>query len=348
MIVNSRKLATAAAFLLGACALANAQTQTATCQRLEAELASLDRGNDDPDRAARIERAEDAVNRQQYQVDQMVARSRRIGCERGGFFSIFTATPPKCSSVNTQIRQARDILERMQNELERLHGGHVERAAQRRSLLIALGDNGCGPQYRSAAVRAQQGGFFERLFGGGPFFGPNDAGTFRTICVRTCDGYYFPISFATAPERFRDDEQSCQRMCPAAQVALYTYRNPGEEVVQAVSLNGRLYTELPTAFQYRQQYNSACSCRAPGQSWAEALRQSEDFTVERGDIVVTDERAKQLSQPRIGADGKPLKQTPQNAQQTQAPAGQVTNEDSATEPKKRKVRAVGPTFYPVR
>ena len=42
-------------------------------------------------------------------------------------------------------------------------------------------------------------------------------GTFRTICVRTCDGFYFPISYATSPDRFRDDEQTCQRMCPAAE-----------------------------------------------------------------------------------------------------------------------------------
>ena len=77
-------------------------------------------------------------------------------------------------------------------------------------------------------------------------------GTFRTICVRTCDGFYFPISFETTPDRFRDDEATCQRMCPAAEVSLYTYHNPGEEVTQAVSLNGRLYTELPTAFQLPQ------------------------------------------------------------------------------------------------
>ena len=37
-------------------------------------------------------------------------------------------------------------------QLEQLNGGTTERAAQRQSLLIALGNNGCGPQYRSAAL----------------------------------------------------------------------------------------------------------------------------------------------------------------------------------------------------
>ena len=136
-------------------------------------------------------------------------------------------------------------------------------------------------------------------------------GTFRTICVRTCDGFYFPISFATTPDRFRDDEQTCQRMCPAAEVSLYTYHNPGEEVAQAVSLNGRLYTELPTAFSYRKALNPACSCRRPGESWAEALKANgADDTVAPGDVVVTEQNAKQLSQPRIGADGKPIRPDP--------------------------------------
>src|SRR5205807_1125515 len=65
-----------------------------------------------------------------------------------------------------------------------------------------------------------------------------------------------------------------------------------------------------TAFSYRKQFNSACSCRAPGQSWADALRQVDDQTIERGDIVVTEERAKQLSQPRFDAQGKPVSLDP--------------------------------------
>ena len=70
-------------------------------------------------------------------------------------------------------------------------------------------------------------------------------------------------------------------------------------MTQAVSLNGRLYTELPTAFQYRKALNPACSCRRPGESWADALKASgADDTVAPGDVVVTEQNAKRLSQPR--------------------------------------------------
>jgi Protein of unknown function (DUF2865) len=218
-------------------------------------------------------------------------------------------------------------------------------------LLIALGDNGCGSQYRSAAIAGQQGGFFDRLFGNNtPYSGQSEqSGTFRTICVRTCDGYFFPISFATTPSKFRDDEQTCQRMCPAAEVSLYTYHNPGEEVTQAVGLNGRLYTELPNAFHYRTKLDPACSCRKPGQSWADALKAVDDNTVEQGDIVVNAQRSQQLAQPRIGADGKPIKQDPRAAKtpSTSAATAPAAVPDE-TEPAKGKVRTVGPAFYPVR
>jgi hypothetical protein len=335
---------------------ANAQSTNPTCQRLEAQLAILDRGNADPARADQIRRTEDMVNRQQFEVDRLVAQSRRVGCQSSGFFSIFTSPPPQCGALTRQIDQQRLALERMRNQLEQLNGGTTERAAQRQALLIALGDNGCGPQYRSAAIASQQGGFFDRLFGGnnsgGIFSTPPGpmGGTFRTVCVRTCDGFYFPISYSTSSDHFREDEQACQRMCPAADVSLYTYHNPGEEMAQAVSLDGRLYTELPTAFQYRKALSPACSCRRPGESWAQALKAiGPDDTVAPGDVVVTEQNAKQLSQPRAAPDGKSGRPGLRGTATTNTPAPAPAPEPLAeTDPTKRKVRTVGPTFLPAR
>jgi hypothetical protein len=345
------QLAAVAMTTMASCVGALAQSQNPACQRLETQLASLDRGNSDPARAQQIRGAEDAVNRQQIEVDRLVAQSRRMGCESSGFFSIFSNPPPQCGGLSRQIDQQRNVLERQQNQLEQLSGGTTERAAQRQSLLIALGDNGCGPQYRSAALAGQQGGFFDRLFGGnsGMFSAPSGqmGGTFRTVCVRSCDGYYFPISFASTPDRFRDDEQACQHMCPAAEVSLYTYHNPGEDVAQAVSLSGRLYTELPAAFSYRKALNPACSCRRPGETWAEALKAAgPDQTVAPGDVVVTEQNAKRLSQPRVGADGKPIRPDPR-ARTPDEPAS-IAEAPGEIDPTKRTVRTVGPTFLPVR
>jgi len=348
----------ATAFALLSCVSALAQSANPMCQRLEAQLASLDRGNSDPGRADQIRRAEDAVNRQQYEVDRMVAQSRRMGCENTGFFSIFSNPPPECGGLTRQIGQQRNTLERLQMQLEQLNGGTTQRLAQRQSLMIALGENNCGPQYRAAVTASQKGGFFDRLFGNdgtpsndiAPGISSTPAGpmggTFRTLCVRTCDGYYYPISYSTSPERFAADEQTCQRTCPAAEVQLYTYHNPGEDVSQAVSLAGRPYTDLPTAFAYRKAMSPACSCRRAGESWADALKiNGPDQTVAPGDVVVTEQNARRLSQPRIGADGKPIRP---DAKAGTAPTSdpQASAPPAESEPGKRPVRTVGPTFLP--
>lgn len=330
----------------GTVAWAQSPSSNPACQRLEGQLTALDRGNSDPTRADQIRTADEAVQRQQFEVDKLVAQARRMGCTSTGFFSIFSIPPPQCGALNRRIEDQRDALDRMQNQLERTQGGTAERAAQRQSLLIALADNNCGPQYRAAARAGEQGGFFDRLFGGGSVFSPQPngpmGGTYRTVCVRTCDGYYFPISFETSPDHFREDEQTCQRMCPAAEVQLYTYHNPGEEMTQAVALNGRLYTELPTAFQYRKALSPACSCRRPGESWADALRvNGGDNTLAPGDVVVTDQNANRISQQGVGGAARPAAAKP-----APATADAMVDAPGEPDPAKRKVRPVGPTFLP--
>jgi hypothetical protein len=330
-----------------------ATNRNPACMRLEAQLSAVDRGTADPARADQIRRFEEASNKQQVELDKLVAQSRRAGCQGSGFFSLFSGQPAQCGQINNQIQQMRANLDQILGTLQQLQGNTAGREGQRRSILVALGENDCGPQYRSAAVQ-QQRGFFDTLFGPGSVMAPPDlqqpyqSSTFRTVCVRTCDGYFFPISYSTSPNRFAEDEQTCQRMCPAAEVQLYTYRNPGEEITQAVSLHGQAYTELPTAFNYRKEVNKACSCKRAGQTWADALKQLDDNTIEQGDIVVTDERAKQLSQPKVDAQGKRIDPRTNRPAQTPAAAAAGSAPAETTPAEKRQVRTVGPTFVPTR
>ena len=316
--------------------------------RLEAQLTAVDRGGLDPARAAQVRRYEDALSRQQGELDRVVTQSRRLGCSGGGFFSLFIGQPPECNPLNRQIQQMHANIDRMTMELQRMQGGTSDREYERRNVLAALARNDCGPQYRSAAA-SQQRGFFESLFGPGTIMSPGQSdvfqsSTFRTLCVRTCDGYYFPISFSTVPGRFTDDERTCRRMCPAAEATLFTHRNPGEDIAQATSLNGLLYAELPNAFRYRKEYTPTCSCKPVGETWARALGHQDD-TIERGDIVVTDERAKQLSQPRAPR-GPRQGAAPDAAAKPQADAPPALRGNA--EAAEKKVRSVGPTFLPNR
>lgn len=335
---------------------------SATCQRLESALAQLNR-NPSGSNNETLSRYEDAIVKQRQELDQAVATARRLGCDRRGFF-IFGGSqrPEQCNSLEPQIDRMRANLDRMQQEVSQVRGGNADenytRDLQRRQILVSLNQNNCGPQYRNAAVPPPRPrGFLDRLFGNNdenPDIAPNDMpeGTgFRTVCVRMCDGFFFPISFATVQSRFADDEALCKRQCPAAEVSLYVYSNPGQDIQQAVSLSGQLYSALPNAFKYRTEFNAGCSCRGPGQSWADALGQ--DQTIQRGDIIVTEQRAKQLSQPKIGPLAQPQKQSknpnaPVFEPPTPTPSAAETPLPPLQPDGKRKVRVVGPHFYPVR
>ena len=233
--------------------------QNPVCTRLEAQLGAIDRGGaNDPARAEQIRRYEEASARQQAELDRMVAQSRRAGCEGSGFFlfNALQSQSQQCVDVTRQISSMRGNLDRINVDLQRLRGGDLDRGEQRRSVMIALAQNNCGPQYRTAA-RAP-GGIFDQLFGrdsgegepgpSGDFANPEaQSGSLRTVCVRTCDGYYFPISYATNASRFAQDEKTCQRLCPAAEVMLFSYPTQGADITQATSINGQPYTSLPNA-----------------------------------------------------------------------------------------------------
>jgi Protein of unknown function (DUF2865) len=90
-------------------------------------------------------------------------------------------------------------------------------------------------------------------------------GTFRTLCVRTCDGYYFPVSFSTTSSRFPVDEKACAAMCPGAETKLYYHSVPDQEPEEMISLAKEPYAAMPTAFQYRRDgigADKSCTCQA--------------------------------------------------------------------------------------
>ncbi len=92
-------------------------------------------------------------------------------------------------------------------------------------------------------------------------------GTYRTLCVRLCDGYYFPISFATTRSGLADDADKCSASC-GAEARLFYYPNPGGAVETMTDLTGMAYSVLPNAFKYRKTLVSGCQCRL--EPWSEA------------------------------------------------------------------------------
>ncbi|MEH0072028.1 DUF2865 domain-containing protein [Pannonibacter sp. Pt2-lr] len=150
--------------------------------------------------------------------------------------------------------------------------------------------------------------------------------TYRTLCVRTCDGYFFPISFSARPGQFGQDAAACNAMCPASETGLFVYRNPGGDPEDMISLAGERYSELPNAFRHRKEYVSGCSCQAAPSAKQEAAPLSPVSGEAGGFWAVTGGRkgarqgeanpqtdAIRMSMPPVSTDDLPLDADPDTA-----------------------------------
>jgi hypothetical protein len=83
-------------------------------------------------------------------------------------------------------------------------------------------------------------------------------GTYRTICVRLCDGYNWPVSFATTSvER---DAKLCERSCESP-ARLYKAERQDSELADMKDESSQYYRDLKTAFLYQSVYDEACKCK---------------------------------------------------------------------------------------
>ncbi|WP_293865241.1 DUF2865 domain-containing protein [uncultured Alsobacter sp.] len=303
-----------------------ALSQSAYCERLRADIAALDR-------APGASGGADAVRQQRAELDRTVAYARSIGCQRQRFLIFGEPPPAQCGSLEAQINRMESNLAALEGQRDRYGMGAV---GQQRAALMQAFDANCRGLPPSPAS-ARNPGFLERLFG------PDDedpvtsleppapvegfgSGTYRTLCVRKCDGYYFPISNSTTRARFDTDSSLCQASCPNAEVELFL-QPANQDANAAVALDGTSYTSLPNAFRYRKALDPGCTCRRPGQSWAEALADAERMLADRrgaGDIIVTEEKAQELSRPKEPTAPAAAKGKAAPAPKPKAPAAQAT------------------------
>ena len=212
-------------------------------------------------------------------------QAKRMGCESSGFFSLFNGQSAQCGPVNNQIQQMRANLDQITTSLERLRSGGIggaDRENQRRSVLTALAQNNCGPQYAAAA--RGPGNFIDNLFGNNNQTLPPPSadlgapsGTFRTVCVRTCDGGYFPVSFATVPGAIsRTTRRPARRFARRRKRRCSPTAIPARTSTRRSRSTASLTPSLPNAFKFRTEFNPSCACKAAGQTWSEALKSVDD------------------------------------------------------------------------
>jgi hypothetical protein len=95
--------------------------------------------------------------------------------------------------------------------------------------------------------------------------------TYRTLCVRLCDGYYFPISSAATQDTLAHDADVCSASC-GTEARLFFHSSIGGDARSAVDFTGMAYSSLPNAFRYRKTLVEDCRCRPQPWSQSEAVR----------------------------------------------------------------------------
>ncbi|KAB2881663.1 MAG: DUF2865 domain-containing protein [Pseudorhodoplanes sp.] len=115
-----------------------------------------------------------------------------------------------------------------------------------------------------------------------------DGGPVAAYCVRTCDGGFFPVERSAGVTA----AELCKSFCPAAPTKVYV----GAGIANAAASDGARYSELPTAYRYRDALVDGCSCKpealgpkalGPKALGVKRLEAGTDPTLRPGDLVAT-------------------------------------------------------------
>ncbi len=267
------------ALLVGLVGLAQsaspASAESNQCRRLEIQLASASRGG-----SKRVsQKYRKAIRTQERQISKVQNAMGRYGCSANK--RLFRR------EAHSSCGNLRGTLKRMRNNLaslrKRNRGKSSASPAKRRSILRAMRRAGCGSSVAKTR-EARRRSITEQIFGQSSTKRRREQArrdrkelngkrrrstedrlknynTVRTVCVRTCDGHHFPVSFSTQKTSAENDAMACEALCPGTPMALYYHKTAGQSVEDMVSVDtGEPYSALPTAFAYQTSYNPSCSC----------------------------------------------------------------------------------------
>lgn len=220
---------------------------------------------------ASVQSGASATRALQDEIGRLQTYYRSLNCE-GGKFLFFDTRPPQCGAVEQRIRA-----------LNATYGGAViDDNSSRKRELQALVARTCP----SRETVSSSGEAYAR-------------GGAQVICVRTCDGGYFPMP--NLPEGRGGADDLCQALCPGTEAVAYSMPHGDEALKSAATVKGsRAYTSLANAFKFRKTFVPNCSCKPDGKSWAQSLVKAESMLVRhKGDIFVTPMQAEALSRPKV-------------------------------------------------
>jgi len=365
---GERRAQVLAAVLLGAvaaaCWPAPAQASARLCRQLQAELAGTRHAASSP---AKLRKYDAAIARQHDEIAKARGQARYLGCG----FSLFSRDVSQCASLNAALARMNGNLDKLERKRADLAGGGKRRS--RASLLALLDKNGCNARQakeKPVVVRSSDGSL-QRLYGEtieradrpnetladralqDLLTDPDEAplprgGAYRTMCVRTCDGYFFPMSNAASVSDFERDRKNCESSCPGADVQVFYTQGMDDDSAGMISVaTGRPYSELPSAYLYKKPNASVpqgCGCKAP-----------RNFSVIGGNPQPGHPAVPRMQSVSPSVSIMPAAR-PDPAADPETQANAEGGLDAATirrlaaakreKPEDRKVRVVGPKFLP--
>ncbi|MBZ0218079.1 MAG: DUF2865 domain-containing protein, partial [Fimbriimonadaceae bacterium] len=303
--------------------VARAQTSQ-QCWALEQELAAA--SNVPRQESSQLRNLDRTIQRQRQELDKVRRQHAQYQCRKSGFFLFQPRQAPQCRTIQARMDQMTRNMASLNDERARLtRGDDADRDPVRLRILQALGRFNCGPQYRRYAPRGRTryslfGDPYGREQNSSPFDPRSgrrllgDIPTYRTMCVRTCDGYRFPVSFATLPSRFEDDAAQCTAMCPTAETELYIHPNPGGSDEELTTVDGRNYSLLPNAWRYQTEVVQGCSCDATTLQLEASNANRQVVSIGADDSSPATETGSEVSEPgerdRSSGPDLPFRDTP--------------------------------------
>lgn len=170
-------------------------------------------------------------------------------------------------------------------------------------------------------------------------------GTYRTMCVRLCDGYYWPVSYSVTKDRFDVDADTCSRSCGGPdQARLFVYRNPGSEIDDMEDLDGRAYKKLKNAFLFKTKYEASCKCRP--EPWDQAsLDRHKSYALaaqaQKGDKVAASELRELRTKMRSDEKAMAATKAAQQSRSVRGGIASASNDDASAAGGASSVEAAG-------
>ena len=267
----------------------DSKTYAASCSSLQRQLNSLSIVS-----GGSSNRYKKAAHAQRKAISSAQSRLRQNGC-RAKRKLFARSKHPSCNPLRKTIRRMNKNLRSLENKAG---GGSTNTRSKRRRIIRAMKRQRCGDTH-ALNSNSKRTSILEQIFGKSEsrrrrkqakkdrlaLLKRNNKNskradrnkkrkkskssepknlnysTVHTICVRTCDGYYFPVSFSLKKRTSVRTTDVCNNYCPGTDMKLYVQKSASQSLVKLVSVeDGTPYTSLPTAFAYRNSYNPSCAC----------------------------------------------------------------------------------------